>query len=461
MDFQSLDSTRLTPFHRKVTLLSAAGMFLDGYDVTVIAVALPVLTKQWNITSQLMSGALASSAIVGMLVGALVFGRLTDRLGRKKMYLVNLIGFVLFAVLTAASQDAWQLLFFRFILGIALGADYAVSPSLLAEYAPTRRRGSLLCRLGATWFLGSASTYVFALVLLPLGANAWRYMLLLGAVFALITLWMRRSIPESPRWLTDQGRGEEAGSVLTELGDGSPVTVTAADSRHMHQVPWRTLLSARMFRLTVFCCGFWFVYTLAYYGITFYTPTIVKQLTSNTAEAYAGSLTVGLIGIAGALAGVALVDRVGRRPLLIAGFSGLTVALAVLALMPSPAIGVLIALLSVAVLFANSGPGILNLIYPSEIFPTSVRATGAGLAAAFSRLGGIISTLFFPQLVAAWGIGNALWLFVAAGVVGLAISLALAPETRHRSLEELSDALIAEPDAAPPNAASPVEPISA
>lgn len=249
--------------------------------------------------------------------------------------------------------------------------------------------------------------------------------------------------------------------MLTELGDGSPVTVTAADSRHMHQVPWRTLLSARMFRLTVFCCGFWFVYTLAYYGITFYTPTIVKQLTSNTAEAYAGSLTVGLIGIAGALAGVALVDRVGRRPLLIAGFSGLTVALAVLALMPSPAIGVLIALLSVAVLFANSGPGILNLIYPSEIFPTSVRATGAGLAAAFSRLGGIISTLFFPQLVAAWGIGNALWLFVAAGVVGLAISLALAPETRHRSLEELSDALIAEPDAAPPNAASPVEPISA
>lgn len=434
--FSALDSTRLTPFHRKVMVLSAAGMFLDGYDITVIAVALPTVTKQWHLSS-FMTGALSAAAVIGMFVGALVFGRLTDRLGRKKMYLVNLIGFVVFALLAAFAQNAWELLVCRFLLGLALGADYTISTSLLAEYAPAKRRGSLMTRLGATWFVGAAATYVFALLLLPLGHNMWRVMLVLGAVFALIVLWMRRSIPESPRWLAAQGRGEEATAVLTGLGD---TTVDlAGPAAPEHNSPWRTLLGMPLLRMTFFCCGFWFMYTLSYYGITLYTPTILKQVTSSTTGTYVGSLIIALIGVTGAVIGVNLVDRVGRRPLLITGFIGMFVALTALALWQSPGLAGLVLLLGLAVLFANSGPGIVNLVYPSEVFPTAVRATANGLGTAVSRVGAIIGTLWLPTLINSWGLHRVLWLFVGASIIGLAIAAALAPETKGRSLEELSE----------------------
>lgn len=435
--FAVLDSAELTAFHRKVTVLSAAGMFLDGYDITVIAVALPTVINQWHMSS-FMTGAVSAAAVIGMFVGAFVFGRLTDRLGRKKMYLVNLIGFVVLALLAALAQDAWQLLAARFLLGLALGADYTISTSLLAEYAPARRRGTLMSRLGATWFVGAATTYVLALLLLPLGNSMWRVMLVVGAVFALVVLWMRRSIPESPRWLAAQGREDEARAVLTELGDTGEVLAEAPVREPVS--PWRMLLTLPLMRFTFFCCGFWFMYTMSYYGITLYTPTILKQVTTSTTGTYTGSLIIALVGVVGAATGVLLVDRVGRRPLLITGFIGMFLALTTLTLWPNPGLTGLVILLGAAVLFANSGPGIVNLVYPSEVFPTQVRATANGLATAVSRIGAIIGTLWLPTLISKWGLHHVLWLLVGASVIGLIIAVALAPETKGRTLEELSAA---------------------
>ncbi|RJQ76275.1 MFS transporter [Pseudonocardiaceae bacterium YIM PH 21723] len=444
--FQVLDQASLKPFQRKVTRLSAAGMFLDGYDLTVIAVALPILIKQWHLSSG-MAAIVAASAVLGMFIGALVLGRLTDKLGRKKMYLVDLICFVVFAILTALSQDVWQLIAFRFLLGLAIGADYSISPTLLAEYVSAKDRGKVMSLLGATWFLGAASTYVFALILLPLGNNSWRYMLLLGAVFALIVIYMRRSIPESPRWLMDHGRHEEAAKVLRQISGRDDVTLPPAVQSETREKPWSSLFAPRMIKITVFVCGFWFMYTLAYYGISLYTPTVLKQVTSSTAQSYVGSLIIGLVGLLGAGIGIYLSDRIGRRKLVIIGFAGLVGSLLVLALAGKPSLGLLIGFLALGVLFANMGPGVVNLIYPSELYPTSIRATGAGLAASFSRIGGIIGTLAFPPLVASWGIGKALWLFIGAGLIGLVISVLLAPETRGRQLEELNETLAGEPSA--------------
>lgn len=439
-EFSVLDSDELRPFHRKVTLLSAAGMFLDGYDLAVIAVALPVLQKQWNI-SPTWEGLLAASAVVGMLIGALVFGRLTDRLGRKKMYLIDLLCFFVFAALTAVSQDLWQLLIFRFLLGAGLGADYSISSTLLAEFAPTHRRGTLMCRLGATWFVGSAAAYLAGLAFSPLGDSSWRWMLLLGAVFALVVIYLRSKIPESPRWLAARGRGDEASAVLEGFaGDGAPATERIAEAEA--RAPFRRLFSGRMLRWTVFCCGFWFMYTLAYYGITIYTPTILKQLTTNSLESNLGSMVVALLGVVGAVIGVLTVDRIGRRPLIIAAFSGLVVTLAILAMIPAPPIMAVVVLLALAVLAANAGPGILDFVYPTELFPTPLRASGTGLAAAVSRAGGVVGTLLFPALVTAWGLGNALWLFVGCGVLGVAICVTLAPETKGERLEDLNRRLI-------------------
>ncbi|WP_051341733.1 MFS transporter [Pseudonocardia spinosispora] len=444
--WELLESSSQAAFHRKVTVLSAAGTFLDGYDLAVIAVALPVLKKEWHLAAS-VEAPLAASAVIGMLIGALVVGRLTDKLGRKAMYLIDLLGFVVFAVLTAAAQDVWQLMVFRFLLGLALGADYPISSTLLAEYAPAARRGAMMCRMGAAWFAGSAAAYLVGAALTPLGGLGWRLMLLLGAVFALVVIWLRRSVPESPRWLRSRGRGADAAEVLTYLEGDHAGTVAAApvlskagggpDVR-----PWRILFSRPVLRWTVFCCGFWAVYTMAYYGITIYTPTILATLTTTAWQASVGSAAVGLIGLVGSGIGILLVDRVGRRPLIIAAFAGLTLSLLVLAVIGSAGLVVVAVLLAVAVMCANGGPGILDFLYPTELLPTEVRATGTGLATGVSRIGGILGIVLFPGLVSAWGLSHAMWLFVACGVVGTAICVMMAPETKGKTLEELNDSLL-------------------
>lgn len=449
-----LESDQLRRFHRKVTRLSAAGTFLDGYDLAVIAVALPILTKKWDLGS-VMSIALAASAVLGMLIGALVVGRLTDLLGRKKMFLFDLLAFVVFAALTAFSQDPWQLLIFRFLLGFALGADYPISGTLLAEFAPTGKRGAMLCRLGAMWFVGSGAAYLVGVVFLPFGDISWRLMLGLGAVFALVVMYLRRSIPESPRWLKNTGRSSEADSVLNQMQqpefaerkfEESSLTQAVRKSREQQRSasPWAKLFSPPMLRWTIFACGFWAMYTMAYYGITLFTPTILSGLADPDKrwQSYLGSAGVGVLGVVGAVIGIVLVDRIGRRPLVIASYIATLIMMVLIALITSPPLILLAVLFALAVMFANAGPGVLDFVYTTELFPTDVRATGSGLATSVSRIGGLLGVLVFPTLIDAWGVSSAIWLFVATAAIGLVLCLVLAPETKGKSLEEIHYDLI-------------------
>ncbi|MDA8203862.1 MAG: MFS transporter [Chloroflexi bacterium] len=434
--YEALDARELRGFHLRLTFLSAAGMFLDGYDLTVIAVALPFVSKQFAIPAALQ-GLVGSSAVIGMLVGSLFLGRLTDSIGRRTMYLVDLLFFVVFAVLAAVSQNVWQLILFRILLGLGIGADYPISSTLLAEFSPTGRRGRLVTALGATWFVGALVAYLVGMAFLPLGGSAWRWMLLMGALFALVVLTLRREIPESPRWLQARGRDEEASAVVRQVTGRADVQLDVAPSAPGRS--WLELFSKSLIRATIFGCGFWFAYDVAFYGISIYTPTILSSFThGSTLNAYAGSAAVALLGLIGAGIGLVLVDGWGRRPLIITSFAGLTVSLVALALFPSPAFIALVVLFAAAELFANMGPGVLDFVYLTELFPTGLRASGSGLGTAVSRVGAILGILVFPNLVKAWGLGGALWLFVAAAVLGLVVSVLLAPETKDVTLERIS-----------------------
>lgn len=421
--YSLLDSPELHRFQRRLTVLCAASMFLDGFDITVIGVALPTLTKQWGISSGIQ-GLVAASAVIGMLVGSLIAGYLTDLFGRRRMYLITLICFVVFAVLTAVSQNVWELIVFRFLLGLGLGADYPVSSTLLAEFSPTKRRGRLMTSLVATWFVGSLFAYVMGIAFSPIGSSFWRWILLLGAVIAVVVAILRASIPESPRWLRSKGRYAEADEVLDQLSEltGQQVTreqvTVSTEAQTQASGRWLDLFSPALIRTTVFVCVFWFAYDVAFYGITAYTPTILGRFVSGSEVAsFGGSAIIALIGLIGAGIGVFLVERWGRRPLIITAFAGLTVSLAALALDPTPAFGVLVLLFALAELFANAGPGVLDMVYPNELYPTEVRAAGTGLATAVSRVGAILGIVVFPKLMTSWGLGNALWLFVAAGLL--------------------------------------------
>lgn len=435
MAFEQFDDRRMARFQRKITLLSAGGTFLDGFDLTVIAVALPLIIKQWNVGAGEQS-LIVSSAIIGSLIGAACLGNLTDHFGRKAMYVIDLLGFVVFAALTAFAQDAWQLIILRFFLGIGIGADYPISATIVSEFASKKHRGLHGTSLAAMWFVGAVVAYIMGIIFSPFGDNAWRYLLLVGALFAIIVFLGRITLPESPRWLLSRGRRDEAQAVMRKV-TGSETIVTDADATPKRKA--RDLFSSRLWRRTFFVCGFWFCYATAYYGISMYVPTILANFTNGSRmHTIIGSGVVALIGLVGSVIGMNVVDRWGRRPLIITSFAGLTAALVVLALVPNPTLVFLVVLFSLAVLFSNAGGGILNFVYPTELFPTTIRSSAAGLATSVSRVGSILGVLVFPNFVAWWGDSAALWFFAVIGLGGLLISVWLAPETKGRSLEAIN-----------------------
>ena len=434
--FDEVDTPQMRRFQRRVTLLSAGGTFLDGFDLTVIAVALPLIKDEWHITA-LQQSIIVSAALVGSLIGALWLGHLTDRHGRKAMYVIDLLGFVVFGALTAFAPSVLWLIIFRFLLGLGIGADYPISATLVSEFSSNKRRGMHSTSLAAFWFVGSVFAYIVGLIVAPMGDLAWRAMLLVGAAVALVVFFMRIKLPESPRWLIAHGREQDAREVMhriTGLQVAEHIKLVVPEA-----VPARKLFTPRFLKRTIFTCGFWFCYSTAYYAISMYTPTILAPFTKGDRTAnIVGSGVVAIIGLIGSIIGMNTVDRWGRRPLIITSFAGLTISLAIIGVNTSPSLGFLIVLFSSAVLFANAGGGILNFVYPVELFPTNIRATASGLATSVSRFGSILGVLVFPNVVKAWGQNSAIWIFAAVGALGTIICIALAPETKNRTLEELN-----------------------
>lgn len=434
-------------FQRQVAVLSGAGMFLDGFDVSVIAVALPGLKKQWEISGA-MEGIVASSAIVGMFLGMLFGGKLADALGRRKMYMIDLSGFVIFALLAALTQNAWQLIASRFLLGLFIGGDYPISSSITAEFTAPQKRGRFIILMSLFWQLGAFFAYFTGILMYPIGESAWRWMLGLGAVLAAITLILRHKVPESPRWLRQHGRIAEANEVMAAItairgeyfAPTEPQQVREDSEARKSRLygTWWELFSPTMIRSTIFCSVFWFAFAVSFYGIQMYTPSILEPFTKgNTILAYIGSSIIALLGVAGAAIGMYTVEKVGRRPQMLWCFVGMIVVLGALALITDPSVGVLIVLLAFAILLANLGPGVLDMVYPNELFPTRLRASGTGFAGSVSRIGAILGVGVFPAMVENWGMSRATWLFAGVAVFGLVVSYFLAPETKGKTLEEL------------------------
>lgn len=436
---QGTESPRARHFERRISVLAGAGMFIDGFDVSVIAVALPGLTHEWNITDGIIKGMVASAVVVGMFFGMMYGGMLVDKFGRRRMYMFDLTGFVVFALVAAVTQNVWQLIFARFMLGLFIGADYPISSSMTAEFTSPKRRGRMIIFMSLLWQLGSFSAYVTGIIFLPLGDNAWRWMLFVGAILAIIVIILRHNVPESPRWLRDQGRDEDADAIEKEVAEKYDVYI---DSRREQAVSeggsWRELFSPLMLRATIFCSLFWFSFAVSFYGIQMYTPTILNPFTGGRPSlAFLGAALIAFLGVIGAAIGMYTVERVGRRRQIIVCLAGMVVALIILSVWTNPSLVPLIILLSITILLANLGPGVLNMVYPNEMFPTRLRGSGVGFAGSVSRIGSILGVLVFPAMVQAWGMNNATWLFAGVAFIGLVGSIALAPETKGRTLEEL------------------------
>ncbi|MEW1750599.1 MFS transporter [Streptomyces angustmyceticus] len=430
-----LEDSKLSGFHRRLTVYSAGGPFLDGLILSVIGVALTQLGPRWGLGGA-WEGLLAAAALVGLLVGGTVFGWVTDRYGRHIMYTIDLAAIVVFSVAQAFVTGPEQLLILRFLIGVAVGADYPIATSLLAEFSPRKHRGAMLGLLTVMWSVGSAAAYLAGDWMLGFGEEGWRWLLACPAVPAAVLVLLRFGTPESPRWLLSKGRRAEADAVMKKVFGPS---ATAEDLGAPTQpAKFSAVFRGEYGRRTFFVSLFWACSIMPIYAIYAFAPQLLTALgLAGEDSSNLGSAAIALVFMIGCVAFLPVLGKFGRRPLLIASFATATVPLLLLGLLPGlppVASGLLFAVYAIAI----GGPTLLQWIYPNELFPTEIRATAVGVGTGFSRIAAAVGTFLTPIALDSWGIGPTMLLASAVSVVGVTVSVVMAPETLGRSLESCS-----------------------
>ncbi|MCW3009564.1 MAG: transporter [Solirubrobacterales bacterium] len=421
-------------FLRRLTLATAWGAGLDGYDLGVISVVLPQISADLNV-GPAWAGLIGASSLIGIFIGAPLFGLLTDRFGRRSPFLINIVAFVVLGVAQAFVQSATELFVVRLLLGLAIGAEYAIGAPMLSEFSPADRRGRLGAWLEACWYSGFLVSVIVGYVLRDTVGLSWRWVLASSAVPAIATLILRHGLPESPRWLMSRGRTDEARAVaLDHVGDAAHFDAEFA-AEPATRGSFRELFSGDYRGRLLLVSGFWACLVAPYFAIVTFAPEVLSALGLD--DARVGTIATNAIAVAGAFTGMFVMDRIGRRKMLIAPFWICAGALAVVGLWPGGPVAV-IAACFIAFAFFNAFAADLCGVYPNEMFPTHLRTTGVGIAAAASRIGAAIGTFLLPIGLTTIGVGPSMLVGAGFCVVGAVISRRWAPETAGVPLMQAS-----------------------
>ena len=438
-----------------VALVAAVAGFLFGFDEGVISGA-QIFLKQDFVYNATMEGIMTSSVPLGALFGAVLAGRLTAQFGRRKMLLAAAMLFGIGAILAALIPGIWFLVAARLILGLAIGVAAIVAPLYLSETAPTHRRGVMISAYQLLVTVGILGAYIVNLGLSRWGA--WRWMFAAGAIPALVLLFGAWRLPESPRWLAAQGRVEELKGVLTQLRKDAPASdlaeeadqiLASARQEHGKQHSWRGLLDAAVRPCVIVAMGLFFLQQLSgINAVIYYAPQIFGGTGfSGTAGQLIATAGIGIVNMLMTVVSMWLIDKAGRRKLLILGFAGTAVGLTMLAYSASLAsaaggggsfeatlgfVGVVVYIASFAIAL---GP--IPYVMMSEIYPLSVRGPGMAVASIANWGFNYVVVLLFPIALADVGLATTFGFFAATCAAGLIFTLLRVPETKGLSLEAI------------------------
>ncbi|MFE0102864.1 sugar porter family MFS transporter [Streptomyces sp. NPDC059009] len=443
---------------RVITGIATFGGLLFGYDTGVINGALPYMKDDLGLTP-FTEGLVTSSLLLGAALGSLVGGRLSDRRGRRHTILLLAVLFFVGALGCTLAPSTATMVVARFVLGIAVGGASVTVPVYLAEISPAERRGGLVTRNELMIVSGQLLAFTSNALIARVGGESggvWRWMLVIATLPAVV-LWLGMLVmPESPRWLAAQGRFSAAFDVLrqvrserrarAELGEVTGLAMRDERARaggfaDLRATPWLRRLMWVGFGLAV-CQQITGVNTIMYYGTQILTDAGFASDSALTAN-----IANGVISVLATFVGIWLLGRVDRRPMLMTGQLGTTVALlliGIFSLTLPEGTGRAFAVLAMTVTFLAFQQGAISPVtwlMLSEIFPTRMRAFGMGLAAVVLWLTNFAIGLAFPSLVSGIGISATFFVFVVFGVAAVCFTRRYVPETRGRSLEELEQEL--------------------
>ena len=421
----------------RLTAVLCGGMFIDGYILGIIGTVIGTISTDLDIPV-LWQGLIGASALIGIFVGSPLGGWLADKFGRKPLFMADIALFVIASAAQFFVDSAWQLFLVRLAMGIAIGAEYSVGWPLMSEFAPARLRGRLLSLSEVAWYVGFMMAFIVGYVLTTTTDMGWRGVLGTSTVLAAILLIARIGLPESPRWLFNVGRVDEAHAIAHRYLE-SPTDITDIDHEDTRKGSFGMLFSPQYWRATTFISVFWFCAVTPYFAIATFAASVLEDY--GLASGLAGGVGLTALAALGVVVSTILVDRVGRRPLTNPPQWLCAALLAVIGLWAgAPPVVVLILFLAFS--FFNAMYTALTGVYPGEIFPTEIRGLGTGFAAAFSRIGAAAGTFLLPWSMENIGAGPTMLIAAALCVVGAGVSQALAPETKGMNLSETSAGLV-------------------
>jgi PHS family inorganic phosphate transporter-like MFS transporter len=433
-------------FHRRAVVISGMGFFTDAYDLFVISTVAVLVKTQWHLSTTQTSW-VTGSAILAAFIGALVFGRIADVLGRKSVYALVAVIMIVGALTSAFATGFWWLVIARFVLGLGIGGDYPVSAVLMSEYANRDDRGRLVGLVFSMQALGLIVGPLVGLLLLSSGINhdlTWRLLLGLGSVPAASVVYMRAKMPESPRFQARvQGEADRAASQLALFSEGVVQAPANASHDGLRRIGLgRFLTDRRTLRLLLGTAGTWFLLDYAYYGNALSLPAILKDVAPHATLVTKLAWTLGIFmvfAVPGYLFAFTKMDRIGHRRLQLIGFGVMAGAFIALGAIPvlTNVVVLFLLIFGLSYFFIEFGPNTTTFVLPSELFPVSMRTTGHGIAAGIGKLGAFIGVFMVPQLQKGIGLRGMLLVAGGSAVAGYLLTLVL-PEPARRNLEEIS-----------------------
>ncbi|MCK9908518.1 MFS transporter [Microbacteriaceae bacterium K1510] len=428
-------------WHVKTRIIIGVATFFDAFDALAIASVLPAIVPMWKLTPPQI-GLLISSGFLGQLLGALFFGWIAEKYGRMTGMIWSITTFAVMSLVCALAWNYESLLVFRVIQGFGLGGEVPIAAVYISELARTNVRGRFVMLYELIFPVGIVAASVLGLWVVP--TLGWHYMFLVGAIPAVLVLFLRRVLPESPRWLANAGRLKEAEIAVaqiereTERATGKPLPAPQPVAKVAEKkASLSDLFGPLYLRRTLVVWLIWFTAYLVNYGLSIWMPTVFRTVFKLPLDV---ALRYGLITTASGLIGAAIaaliIDHVGRKPLFAACFAGAAAALIVLSQIANPTPEQVLTYITISYAFVNA----INLgvyLYTPELYPTRVRALGVGTATAWLRLASMVGPTTVGFMIAG-GLSSVFLAFGAVALMTAIVTVLFAIETKKRLLEEVS-----------------------